>query len=82
MYQFYSLSCICPVLRTLFLQRMSFLVVYSYLLWRRPIDHMCLGLFLGPLLSSMNICVCLCVCVCVCVCVHAHARTPVPCCYE
>ena len=44
------------------------------LLWHRSIDHMCLGLFLGPLLSSMNTCICLCVYVCVCVCTLMHAH--------
>ena len=37
-----------------------FLTVYSYPLCHRLIDHKCVGLFLGSLFCSINVCVCFC----------------------
>ena len=42
------------------LKTLSFLIVYSCLLCHRLMDHKCLGLFLGSLFCSIDLCFCFC----------------------
>ena len=56
-----SFACSCLVFSTTFIEKAVFFpVVYSCLICHRWIDHMCMGLFLGSLFSSTDLCVYFC----------------------
>ena len=53
--QFYSFSFDCPVFLT---RNCPFSIVYSWYLCHNLIDHMYVGLFLGSLFCSIDLCTC------------------------
>ena len=58
-FNFIDLWCNCPIFPAPFAKD-TFPILYSCLLCRRLIDHRCVGLFLGPLSCSIELCVCFC----------------------
>ena len=55
--EFDSLACGCPALLTTFIEKTALSLLY-FLLHCRLIDHKSLGLFLGSLSCSIDLCVC------------------------
>ena len=56
MVQFHTFACSCPVFPTLFFQEI-FPIAYSCFLCQRLIDHLIVGLCLGFLFCSIDLCV-------------------------
>ena len=57
---FDSFACSFPVFLVPFTEQAVFVFPFIFLPFCRLIDHLCVGLFLGPPLYSIDICDCFC----------------------